>query len=91
MFPTSVRAPRAKFAIITLLLVLVNLYFFWQEIAAPDPEVIISQLALIPALIDFSQISDLAPFISAQFLHAGLVHLASNMWFLYLFGPNLEK
>lgn len=91
MFPTSVRAPRAKFAIITLGLILVNLYFFWQEIMAPDPEIVIAQFALIPALIDFSQFSNLTPFISSQFLHAGLVHLASNMWFLYLFGPNLEK
>ncbi|MEI6064885.1 MAG: rhomboid family intramembrane serine protease, partial [Pseudanabaena sp. ELA748] len=28
--------------------------------------------------------------ISSQFLHANLFHLVGNMWFLYLFGNNIE-
>lgn len=91
MFPISVRAPKPKFAIITLGLILANLYFFLQEITSSDPEIIISQFALVPNLVNFSELGSLSSFISAQFLHAGLVHLVSNMWFLYLFGPNLEK
>ena len=91
MFPISVKAPKPGFAVITLALIFANLYFFFQEIASPDPELFISQFALIPAKINFSTLSNLTPFISAQFLHAGLVHLISNMWFLFLFGPTLEK
>lgn len=91
MFPTSVRAPKPGFAVITTLLILTNIYFFWQEIVASDSEFFISQFALIPALVNFEKLETLTPFVSAQFLHAGLVHLASNMWFLYLFGPCLEK
>lgn len=91
MFPTSVRAPKPQFAVVTTFFILVNLYFFWQEVAAPDAEIFIAQFALIPTLIDFGKVETLTPFISAQFLHAGLVHLVSNMWFLYLFGPSIEK
>lgn len=91
MFPISVKAPKPGFALITLALIFTNLYFFFQEIASPDPELFISQFALIPAKVNFSTWSNFTPFISAQFLHAGLVHLVSNMWFLFLFGPTLEK
>jgi membrane associated rhomboid family serine protease len=35
-------------------------------------------------------IDDYWPFLTTIFLHAGLVHLASNMWFLWIFGDNVE-
>ena len=33
---------------------------------------------------------DYWPFLTTIFLHAGWVHLASNMWFLWVFGDNVE-
>lgn len=30
------------------------------------------------------------PFVTSMFLHAGFVHLASNMWILWVFGDNVE-
>jgi membrane associated rhomboid family serine protease len=30
------------------------------------------------------------PFLTTIFLHAGFLHLASNMWFLWIFGDNVE-
>ena len=35
-------------------------------------------------------LSWLAPLLSAAFLHAGIVHLAFNAWFLWVFGPAVE-
>lgn len=32
----------------------------------------------------------LIPVFSSMFLHGGLMHLLSNMWFLYIFGDNVE-
>ena len=32
----------------------------------------------------------LLPFITAIFLHGGFLHILSNMWFLYIFGDNVE-
>lgn len=37
----------------------------------------------------FSQATFLSPF-SAMFLHGGWMHLIGNMWFLYVFGDNVE-
>jgi membrane associated rhomboid family serine protease len=33
---------------------------------------------------------DYWPFLTTIFLHAGWLHLASNMWFLWIFGDNVE-
>src|SRR5512138_21131 len=33
---------------------------------------------------------DYWPFLTTIFLHAGVVHLVSNMWFLWIFGDNVE-
>ena len=35
-------------------------------------------------------IDDYLPFLTSMFLHAGLLHLASNMWILWVFGDNVE-
>lgn len=36
-------------------------------------------------------IDDLWPFFSSMFLHAGWLHLFSNMWVLWIFGDNVEE
>jgi membrane associated rhomboid family serine protease len=33
---------------------------------------------------------DYLPFLSSMFLHGGWAHILGNMWFLYLFGDNVE-
>lgn len=33
---------------------------------------------------------DFTPFVSSMFLHGGFLHIISNMWVLYIFGPALE-
>ena len=35
-------------------------------------------------------IDDYWPFLTSIFLHAGLIHIASNMWVLWIFGDNVE-
>src|SRR5205085_810265 len=32
----------------------------------------------------------LIPFFTSMFLHAGWLHLIGNMWYLYIFGDNIE-
>lgn len=91
MFPLRDSHHPSKTAFITIALIILNVYFFIQEMMAPDLEKFISQYALVPSLIDFSNIETLKPFITSQFLHAGLFHLISNMWFLKIFGDNVEE
>ena len=42
----------------------------------------------VGALYSFGQQS--IPFLSFMFLHGGFWHLLGNMWFLYIFGDNIE-
>jgi len=90
MFPIRDRAPTKGFPIITILIILANIYFFAAELFAPDPNLFIFKYALIPQTINFSNWANLTPFITAQFLHAGFLHIISNMWFLWIFGDNVE-
>jgi len=38
----------------------------------------------------FSLAAQALPFVSSIFLHGGLLHLVGNIWFLYIFGDNVE-
>jgi membrane associated rhomboid family serine protease len=38
----------------------------------------------------FTTIQQVLPFLTFMFLHGGFFHLLSNMWFLYIFGDNVE-
>lgn len=90
MFPLrdSVRSEKTPF--ITWAIILVNIFVFLQEILAPDPEAFITQYALVPETINFLHPLSLFPFLTSIFLHAGWIHLISNMWFLKIFGDNVE-
>jgi membrane associated rhomboid family serine protease len=38
----------------------------------------------------FTQFQQLLPFLTSMFLHGGFLHILGNMWFLYIFGDNIE-
>ncbi len=86
MFPIRDHNQSHKFPAVTLLLILINSFVFFFL----TTEAFIFNFALIPAQIDFSNIYSLYPFISSMYLHGGLFHLLSNMWFLWIFGDNIE-
>jgi len=91
MFPISDSEHKARrFPFINISLIIVTIYVFFLQITSPDPDAFISEFALIPARIDFSNLTTLYPFITSIFLHGGFLHIASNMLFLYVFGDNVE-
>jgi membrane associated rhomboid family serine protease len=40
--------------------------------------------------VRFTASQQALPFFTSLFLHAGILHLVGNMWFLYIFGDNVE-
>lgn len=90
MFPLSDTVPARIFPIWTILIILANVYIFYLELTSANFEAFVFQYALIPARVDFTQPLTLIPFITSQFLHAGFLHIISNMWFLWVFGDNVE-
>lgn len=90
MFPLSDSIPARRFPFITISVILFTIYVFIQQLLAPDQNGFIEQYALVPARVDFSQWMTLIPFVTAIFLHGGFLHIISNMWFLWVFGDNVE-
>jgi membrane associated rhomboid family serine protease len=90
MLPLKDSESSGGFPFWTVVIIALNIFFFYLEVTSPNPEAFIAHYALIPSLVDFSTWQGILPFITSQFLHGGFLHIASNMLFLWIFGDNVE-
>ena len=90
MFPLSdsIRSPRFPF--FNLAVIAATIFIFIQQIISPTPDAFLYQYSLIPSQINPSDSATWLPFVTAIFLHGGFLHILSNMWFLWVFGDNVE-
>lgn len=89
MFPLSTSNKSGKIPIFTLLIIIINIAVFIKTLSVQQNELLL-QFALIPSSISFSNPQTLLPFVTSIFLHAGFFHIFINMWFLWIFGDNIE-
>jgi membrane associated rhomboid family serine protease len=90
--------PTERFAIVTLLLVIANSMVFLYELTLGQSggELFVSSYALIPArLFSGTGLNDgslpaAATIFTSMFLHGGVLHIAGNMLYLWIFGNNVE-
>lgn len=75
-----------RIPIMTLLIIAVNAWMFYQELRLGDP--FVERWALVPAQVSHGR--DLVTVFSAMFMHEGWLHIGGNMLFLWVFGPALE-
>ena len=98
MIPIRDKNPSGTFPYVTIGIIVVNVSVFIYEISlGPELSIFLKQYGVIPLKVKlYSQASDLSiintffPFISSTFLHGGFIHLIGNMWFLWIFGDNIE-
>lgn len=99
MIPLKNLRPRIYFPIVTLGLIVANfIVFFYQLSLTPRAlQVFIATYSVIPIRVQlalagsqFTLGQAFIPFFTSMFLHAGWLHIIGNMWFLWLFGPNVE-
>ena len=90
MIPLSDSAPSHRFPLVTYTLIVVNVVVFVEELLSLDVEGFILHYGLVPGAVSFLEPGSLFPFVTSMFLHAGLVHLVSNLWFLRIFGDSVE-
>lgn len=91
MIPLKDSHPAGIFPFWTIAIIALNIYAFFLEITAANPDLFIFQYALVPSGVDFGNWSTLIPFVTSQYLHGGILHIASNMLFLWVFGDNVES
>lgn len=98
MIPLRDANPSRTTPVVTYLLILVNaLVFFYQLKLGKNLDGFFQVYAIIPANYFELGASDggafigrYFPFLTSQFLHGGFFHIIGNMWFLWIFGDNVE-
>ena len=79
---------RRTFPIVALLLVLANALFFVAELALG--EAFIVQWSFVPQRFLANPVADFLTLFTSMFMHAGWLHIAGNMLYLWIFGDNVE-
>ncbi len=79
---------RRTFPVVTLLLILANAVFFVAELALG--ETFIVQWSFVPQRFLANPAGDLVTLFTSMFMHAGWLHIAGNMLYLWIFGDNVE-
>lgn len=98
MIPIRDDAPRSTTPFVNYFLILLNVLVFLFELTLPPrPRTAFElQFAFIPYRVDLwlQGVAPagyaLVPLFTSMFLHAGWLHLLSNMWVLAIFGDNVE-
>jgi membrane associated rhomboid family serine protease len=97
MIPFRDNIPSRSVPVITIFLILINVFVFFYELAlGPYLEPFLMHYGVIPAAVFAWPETDLplsvvvVPFFTSMFLHGGWLHLIGNMWYLWIFGDNVE-
>ncbi|MFZ0198054.1 MAG: rhomboid family intramembrane serine protease [Candidatus Sulfotelmatobacter sp.] len=100
MLPIKDDQPRYSTPFVTWFLIGLNLVIFFFEWAL-DPRslnLVIHQFGVVPyhtavflgGSPRYSLAAVVLPFFTSMFLHGSWMHVIGNMWFLYIFGDNVE-
>jgi len=92
MFPLHDDNPTRDASVVVYALIVLNVIIFFYQSSLSNFELAVwfNNWAVIPQQLTSEFSRELITVITSQFLHANLIHLISNMWFLYLFGNNVE-
>ncbi len=99
MIPLKDLNPRRSFPVVTLLLIVANIAVFIYQITLPPTagNAFVNTYALSPLHIKlaleghrYTPLQAFLPLFTSMFLHGGFLHIIGNMWFLWIFGDNVE-
>lgn len=98
MIPLKDRNPSRSFPFINYLLIAANVIVFFYELSLGDRQLsdfivkygLVSHRYFYDVEHHIHFISRYIPFFATMFLHGGWMHIIGNMWFLFIFGDNVE-
>ena len=100
LIPLRDHNPRQRAPVVTVSLIVANVLVFLYEVLSPPAvqKLLILSGGAIP--VEIVNLVDLPPrdilpvpgsILTSMFLHGGWLHLIGNMWFLWIFGDNVEE
>lgn len=98
MIPIRDTIPSQNYPVVNSALIGINIVVFFIQISrGPGLEQFVYTYGLVPARFSipyiashFTLTQQLFSLISFMFLHGGVMHIIGNMWFLHIFGDNVE-
>jgi membrane associated rhomboid family serine protease len=99
MIPLRDMTPCRSVPVMTLVLIVINLVVFLHQVSLPpaQAEAFVRAYGLVPMKVQlalagrhYSLADALLPLFTCMFLHGGWLHIIGNMWFLWIFGGNVE-
>ncbi len=92
MIPLYDTVRSRKFPFVNLILIVSNIlvFLYEQQLSSTQLERFIFNWALIPAHLSGNPSAAWITIFTSMFLHGSWIHLLGNMWFLYIFGDNIE-
>ncbi len=100
MIPLKNLNPRRSFPAVTVLLIVVNFIVFFFQLSL-DPHAaqqFVMHYGAVPRTMQLAlqgqhgltPIDAVIPLFTSMFLHGGWLHIIGNMWFLWIFGGDVE-
>lgn len=89
MIPLKDDVEAQSFPIVNILLIVGNIAAFLFELAQPSS--FIMQWGVVPQrMVQQHDLGQVMTMLTSMFMHGGWMHLLGNMWFLWIFGDNVE-
>src|SRR4051795_5163709 len=87
MFPLRDTQPSYTKPVVTIIVIAINVFVFLYELSLDDwtRNAFVGTFGLVPDHFVWASL------ITSTFLHGGWLHLLGNMWFLWIFGDNIER
>lgn len=87
MIPLRSTIPVLKLPAAVIVLIAMNLAVFFYQASLPArlSSAFVMRYAIVPDRLEYLDI------VTSMFLHGGWAHILGNMWFLWVFGRNVEE
>ncbi len=97
MFPLYDTIPSKRRPYIMYAIIVANVIVFFYELSLTQPQLLefFAEYGILPARYTVSKVREILgfsilPWVTHMFIHGGWAHILGNMWYLWIFGDNVE-
>lgn len=90
MFPLYDSSQKDTFPLVNYAIIILNVFVFYVQISSPNFERFIYQYGFVSQRFNPFDLESYGFIVTSMFMHGGFWHIISNLWFLHIFGDNVE-